>query len=404
MLLKQFKSYIKNNKYELLTSFLLFTNLFPKFFPQILYYISFILIINKLLRFSPKDYARTNLFYSFIAFLWVTTIIGMALDLRLIIFSTILYMCAPRRSLQWHHYKIKLLKNIFIGFGLATIANLFAKLLGINQIHIDEYSISIGRVAEFSGFCSHAMWTSASAAISAVFFINMAFRKLTIQKWPKFFYFIMAVISLYIVVLAGSRSAFVLALACSLLTIRMQSNKFSSLLKNMIIIAIAAFIFTPFIISNSKAMFQKKNAFEITVENTSRDELWAQRIAEFKSSPIIGIGFAAHGIGESKQVGRNESGGGYISVLAQTGIVGSIFIIIIMGSAYTFPRKIGTDPNIILIYCIFTFMVIHTIVEGYLFQGGWYLCLIIWLIIGVMIEYRDYVKTYIYNYQHYSHK
>lgn len=399
MLLKQFKSYIKNNKYELLTSFLLFTNLFPKFFPQILYYISFILIINKLLRFSPKDYAKTNLFYSFIAFLWITTITGMALDLRLVIFSTILYICAPRKSLQWHLYKIKLLRNIFIGFGLATIANLYAKIAGINQIHIDEYGIAMGKVAEFSGFCSHAMWTSASAAISAVFFINMAFRKLAIQRWLKFFYFMMAIISLYIVVLAGSRSAFVLALICSLLTIKMQSDKFSSLLKNIIIIAIATFIFTPFIMNNSKAMFQKKNAFEITVENTSRDELWAQRIAEFKSSPIIGIGFAAHGIGESKQVGRNESGGGYISVLAQTGIVGSIFIIIIMGSAYMFPYKIGTDPNIILIYCIFTFMVIHTIVEGYLFQGGWYLCLIIWLIIGVMIEYKDYAK--IYNQQHY---
>lgn len=398
-MIKQLNTYIKNNKYEFILSFLLFTNLFPKFFPQILYYISFILIINKLLKFSPKDYAKTNLFYSFIAFLWITTIIGMALDLRLVIFSTILYICAPRKSLQWHLYKIKLLRNIFIGFGLATIANLYAKIAGINQIHIDEYGIAMGRVAEFSGFCSHAMWTSASAAISAVFFINMAFRKLTIQRWLKFFYFMMAIISLYIVVIAGSRSAFVLALICSLLTIKMQSDKFSSLLKNIIIIAIATFIFTPFIMNNSKAMFQKKNAFEITVENTSRDELWAQRIAEFKSSPIIGIGFAAHGIGESKQVGRNESGGGYISVLAQTGIVGSIFLIIIMGAAYMFPYKIGTDPNIILIYCIFTFMVIHTIVEGYLFQGGWYLCLIIWLIIGVMIEYKDYAK--IYNQQHY---
>lgn len=393
-MIKQLSQYIKNNKYELITSFLLFTNLFPKFFPQILYYISFLLIINKLLKCSAKDYSRTNLFYSFIGFLWITTIIGMALDLRLVIISVILYMCAPRKSLQWHNYKIKLLRNIFIGFGLATIANLYAKHAGINQIRIDEYSIAMGRVAEFSGFCSYAMWTSASAAISAVFFVNMAFRELTTKKWLKISYFIMAVLSLYIVVLAGSRSAFVLALACSLLTIKMQSNKFSSLLRNLTIIAVAVFIFSPFIINNSKAMLQKKNAFEITVENTSRDALWSQRIAEFKSSPIIGIGFAAHGIGENKKVGRNESGGGYISVLAQTGIVGCIFIIIIMATAFMLPQRIGTDPNVILVYCIFAFMAIHTIVEGYLFQGGWYLCLIIWLIIGVMIEHKDYAGKY----------
>ena len=222
----------------------------------------------------------------------------------------------------------------------------------------------------------------------------MAFREFTTQKWMKIICFILSVLSLYIVVLAGSRSAFVLALACSLLTIKMQSNKFTSLIKNMIIIAIAAIIFTPFIMNNSKAMLQKKNAFEITVENTSRDALWSQRMTEFRSSPIIGIGFAAHGIGLNKKVGRNESGGGYISVLAQTGIVGTIFIIIIMGSAFMLPRKIGADPNVILIYCIFAFMAIHTIVEGYLFQGGWYLCLIIWLIIGVMIEYKDYARKY----------
>lgn len=391
-MIKLIVKYTKSNKYELILSFLLFTNLFPKFFPQILYYISFILIINKLLKFSPKDYTKTNLFYCFIVFLWVTTIIGMALDLRLVIFSTILYICAPRKSLQWHRYKVKLLRNIFIGFGLATIANLYAKYAGINQLSIDEYTIAMGRVAEFSGFCSYAMWASASAAISSVFFVNMAFREFTTQKWMKIICFILSVLSLYIVVLAGSRSAFVLALACSLLTIKMQSNKFTSLLKNMIIIAIAAIIFTPFIMNNSKAMLQKKNAFEITVENTSRDALWSQRIAEFKSSPIIGIGFAAHGVGLNKKVGRNESGGGYISVLAQTGIVGTIFIIIIMGSAFMLPRKIGVDPNVILIYCIFAFMAIHTIVEGYLFQGGWYLCLIIWLIIGVMIEHKDYAR------------
>lgn len=391
---KQLIAYVKNNKNELITSFLLFTNLFPKFFPQILYYISFLFIFYKLRKFSTKGYEKTQLFYAFIIFLWITTIIGMALDLRLVIFSTILYICAPRKSILWHNYKIKLLKNIFIGFGLATIANLYAKYAGINQIYIDDYARAMGRVAEFSGFCSFSMWTSASAAISSVFFVNMAFRKFATQKWLKILCFGMAVLSLYIVVLAGSRSAFILALACSLLTIKMQSNKFSSLLRNMIIVAIAVFAFTPFIMNNSKAMFQKRNAFEITVENTSRDILWSQRLAEFKSSPIIGIGFAAHGIGLEKKIGRNESGGGYISVLAQTGIVGTIFIIFIMGSAFMLPRKIGADPNVILIYCIFAFMAIHTIVEGYLFQGGWYLCLIIWLIIGVMIEHKDYARKF----------
>lgn len=390
-MLKIISSYIKNNKFELLTSFLLFTNLFPRIFPPVLYYLSFLLILYKLFNSNTKDYGKTRFFYAFIVFLWFTTIVGMALDLRLVIFSTILYMCAPRSSLKWHIYKLKLLQNIFIGFALATIANLYAKVAGINYAPLDEYKIAMGRVNEFLGFCSHAMWTSAAAAISAVFFMSIAFRK-SEKKLIKIFCFGMVVLSLYIVVLSGSRSSFVLALACSSLIVKMQSNKISTLIRNLVIVTIAVFAFTPFIMRNSKAMFQKLNAFEVTVENTSRDVLWTQRMAEFRSSPLIGIGFAAHGVGADKKVGRNESGGGYISVLAQTGIIGMSFIVIIMLSAFMMPNKIGKNPNTILVYCIFIFMAIHSIVEGYMFQGGWYLCLIIWLIIGVMIEHKDLIR------------
>ena len=131
----------------------------------------------------------------------------------------------------------------------------------------------------------------------------------------------------------------------------MQSQKFGTLFKNIIVIAIATIIFSPFIMKNAGAMLQKKNSFELTTQNTSRDELWSQRIAEFKSSPIIGIGFAAHGVGLNKAVGRNESGGGYISVLAQTGIVGICFVLAIWISAFMLPKSIGRDPNTILIYC-----------------------------------------------------
>lgn len=380
--------YIKNNKYELLTSFLLFTNLFPRIFPQILYYISFLFILKKMTEYPLREYNKTYLFYAFIVFLWISTIIGMTLDLRLVIFSFILFMSAPRKSVTWHLYKLKLLQNIFLGFGLATLANFYAKIAGINQIAPDEYMIAMGRVKEFAGFCTHPMWTSAAGALSTLFFTSMAFRPQASQKYLKWLYFAMIIISLYVIVISGSRSAFVLALACSVLIIIMQSKKNGILFRNIVIIAIATIVFSPFILKNAGAMLQKKNSFEITVENTSRDELWSQRIAEFKSSPIIGIGFAAHGIGFNKTVGRNESGGGYISVLAQTGIIGICFILAIWFSTFTTPKYINNDPNTILIYCTFVFMAIHSIVEGYMFQGGWYLCLVIWLIIGVIIEHK----------------
>ena len=173
----------------------------------------------------------------------------------------------------------------------------------------------------------------------------------------------------------------------------MQSKKFA-IVRNLIIVGLAAVFFAPFLMKNSQAMMNKKNGLEITTENTSRDELWSQRMEEFDSSPIWGIGFAAHGVGMEKQVGRNESGGSFISVLAQAGIIGIVFIALIWMAAIMLPKSIGTDYNTILFYVGFVFMSIHSILEGYMFQAGWYLCLIIWFVIGLMIEHKKLRKKY----------
>lgn len=333
---------------------------------------------------------KTNIFWAFIIFLWITSTVGDVLDLRLVIFTAVLFIGAPRDSLLWHNYKIKLLFNIFIGFGVATLANFYAKLNGINMIREDEFMKAMGRVAEFSGFASYAMWTSCAAALSAVFFTSMAFREEFENKWLRYGCYGMILISLYIAMISASRAAFFLALACSALVIQIHSKGMGTMTRNIFIVGVTAIVFVPILIDNSNAMMHKKNALEITTKNTSRDALWAERMAEFESSPIIGIGFAAHGVGQKKTVGRNESGGSFISVLAQAGIIGIIFIVLIWSAASMMPSKIGDDANLILLYAGFVFFSIHCIIEGYMFQAGWYLCLIIWLVIGVMVEHKLY--------------
>lgn len=333
---------------------------------------------------------QTSLFTLFIAFLWFTTFIGEAIDLRLVIFSITLFIGMPHSSREWHNFKIKLLFNIFIGFGISTLVNFYAKLNGINLLKEDEYMITMGRVAEFAGLAGFPMWTSCAAALSAVFFTHIAFREDIEKKWINYVSYAMILVSLYIAMISASRAAFFLSLACSALVILMQSKDMSTTFRNAIIVGATAIAFTPVLIDNANAMLSKKNGLEITTKNTSRDALWAERIAEFESSPIIGIGFAAHGVGKNKVVGRNESGGSFISVLAQAGIIGVIFIALIWAAATMMPSKIGDDPNLILIYAGFVFFSFHSIIEGYMFQAGWYLCLIIWLIIGVMIEHKQY--------------
>jgi len=388
------KRFFLENRYELVLTFFIFTNLFPHWFPQFLYYISFLMILNKMRNFRHNPNAQGKLFYCFMVVIWVSSAIGMTLDLRLIIFSLILYMSMPVNSIKWHLYKMRLLNCIFVGFGLATIVNFYAKLTGANMIVIDEYAISMGRVAEFSGFANYAMWTSCAAALSTMFFVSMAFRGTLKSKMLKYVCYIMALISLYITMISASRSAFFLSLACSLLIIKMHARKNTMLIRNIVIAGFTASVFAPFLIDNSTAMMNKKNGLDVTLKNTSRDELWSQRWEEFESSPIFGIGFAAHGVGADKKVGRNESGGSFISVLAQSGILGFLLVIAIWKAAFLWPRQIGKDPDIILIYSGFVFMSIHSIIEGYMFQAGWYMCLVIWLIVGFMIEHKSFRKKY----------
>ncbi len=382
------REYWQENKYELITTFFIFTNLFPAWFPQWTYYVAFAMIAFKFFKFERVPHPKGKLFIGLIVFLWFTTIVGNALDFRLVLFSFILYILKPTGSVDLHYYKVKLLNAIYWGFGLVTLANFYAKTAGINMKQGAAWMEANRGFSEFSGFATHPMWTSCAAAISTTFFVSLAFRNTDMSKWKKFACYVMILISLYVTMISASRAAFFLALACSALIIWLETEQFTKLMRNVLIVTFTALLFAPVLMDNSAAMMNKKNALKVTTKNSSRDQLWAERMAEFYSSPIIGIGFAAHGLGKNKTVGRNESGGGFISVLAQTGIVGIIFIALIWAAATMMPRKVGDDPDMILIYSSFVFFSIHSIVEGYMFQAGWYLCLVIWLIIGVMIEHK----------------
>ena len=382
------KEYWQENKYELITTFFIFTNLFPAWFPQWMYYVSFAMIWLKFSKFEKVSHPKAGLFWGLIVFLWLTTIVNGMLDFRLVIFSVILYLFRPTGNVELHQYKLKLLKNIYWGFGIVTLANAYAKWAGINIKAGAEWMETHRGFSEFSGFATHPMWTSCAAAISTTFFVSLVFRQTDMKSWQRYACYGMILVSLYITMISASRSAFFLSLACSALIIWMQTDKITAFMRNALIVGFTVLFFAPILMDNAAAMLNKKNSLEVTTKNTSRDALWTERMAEFHSSPIIGIGFAAHGVGAQKTVGRNESGGGFITVLAQTGVIGIIFIALIWVAATSMPKQVGNDPNMILIYSSFVFFSIHSIIEGYMFQGGWYLCLIIWLIIGIMIEHK----------------
>lgn len=389
-LVRLLHSFYKENTYEIWVTIIVFSNIFQQIIPAQVYFVGLFMFLLKYRQYRPIPHTAKWMYTTFILLLWFSSIVGFVLDLRLIIFTIVLIVTAPTYSYEWYSYKLKLLQCFYWGFAGVTVLNFYAKLIGYNYLDIFRDEFSINKTFEFSGFGRFAMWTSCAAAISTMVFTSYAFRKNSKSPLYSVICYFMILISLYIVMISASRSAFALSILCSLLVIKIQTNGGGKLLKNLIIIGFTMTLFAPILIDNSEAMMRKKNGFQLTTQNTSRDELWTQRMEEFRSSPIWGIGFAAHGIGTNKMVGRNESGGSYISVLAQAGILGILLIAFIWFSASMLPETVPRDPNVILTYCTFVFVSLHCTIEGYMFQAGWYLCFVTWLVVGVMIETKTF--------------
>lgn len=382
-------SYIKNNRFELLITFCIFTNLFPMQFPNFIYYVGLALISFKM--YQSKLYFNKNALYyiSLMIVMLLSSTINFALDFRIVLFFVLLILTSPiYTSFKWHQFKKKLLFNFFIGFVFVVIVSLYAKFIGYNyqaiNVGTDYKELS---ETEFSGFARYPMWISAAAAICTVFIFNLfiSCKKKTIRL----FYFLFMLASIYINVISASRSALVASFIVIVLTIYFSSARIKTFLKYVSIILLSTVLLYPFFSENSDAMMRKQIGQEQSGK-TSRDELWGQRMAEFKSSPLIGIGFAAHGVGDDKQVGRNESGGGWISILSQIGVIGFVLVVLIISKAITSKSKLLNDKYMMIVYMTFIFFCLHSIFEGYMFQGGWYLCLIFWLCTGVLIENKQY--------------
>jgi len=116
-------------------------------------------------------------------------------------------------------------------------------------------------------------------------------------------------------------------------------------------------------------------------------------MAEFASSPIIGIGFqtvSLTGSDSPNRRGNIEPGSSWLAVLSMTGIVGLCFVLIIFYRAWHVSKYVNNN-NTILFQGLLLFMSIHMLVEGYIYAGGSFLCMLLWLIIGVSVDNR-YIK------------
>lgn len=384
-------SYIKQNFLELIITFCILSNLFGFFLPHFLYYIGLILLGIKMNKMGVKHNKNSNLFILFILLIVISSLINMMLDLRLVLFSFILILTCPiYTSLRWHLYKKRIMKNLFVGFIGVVLINLYAKMIGFNlRAMIQGWEDLTDK--QFSGYCDQPMWLAAAAAVSTIFCAYLVFEQIKKKRMQQYFYIVLLLCSIYVTMISGSRSAFLSAMGAMCVVLYLLVKNKARLIKYVISAAVVALVLSPiFFNRKTSGAMMAKQEYQENVGGTSRDGVWNDRMAEFKSSPLIGVGFGAHGVGDEKEVGRVETGGGWISILAQTGILGLVLAISIIFKAFTPIRKIRQDNSMMVIYAAYFFFIVHSIVEGYMFQGGWYLCLIFWMVIGLLIENKQY--------------
>ena len=389
--MKRIISYIQHNFLELIITFCILSNIFSFFMPKFLYYIGLALLGIKMTRMGIKRNKNSHLFILFVLLIVVSSVINMMLDLRLVLFSFILILTCPvYTSLRWHLYKKRIMKNLFIGFIGVVLINLYAKMIGYNlRAMVQGWEDLTDK--QFSGYCDQPMWLAAAAAVSTIFCAYLVFEQKKKKRMRQYFYIVLLLCSIYITMISGSRSAFLAAMGAAGVVLYLLVKNKGRLIKYIVSATAVILVLSPiFLDRKTFGAMMAKQEYQKEIGQTSRDQIWADRMVEFKSSPLIGVGFGAHGVGEDKEVSTVETGGGWISILAQTGILGLILALSIIFKAYTPIRKIRQDNSMMCIYAAYFFFIVHSIVEGYMFQGGWYLCLIFWMVIGLLIENKQY--------------
>lgn len=261
-----------------------------------------------------------------------------------------------------------------------------------------------GRVSQdaMANFEQIGMYTGSTAnnemgalgGISLIYLTSLlCFRNRIAPKWY-YVSFALLFCNLAMTFLASSRSAIICAAAAILGMLYIKfKRKFGKLLGILCITAIIGSITAPMFNEYTRGIIEFKQGGDMSSFDThSRDDIWGQRIKEFKSKPITGIGFGtiANPNEWTKYSGVVETGSSWLASLSQTGLMGTIpILIIVIGNLVYLLRLKNPDFIQTLFTGLTIFFTIHPMSEGYFTTVGAILCVLFWCIHGVVYSMRN---------------
>lgn len=237
---------------------------------------------------------------------------------------------------------------------------------------------------DFSAIFPHSMWLGAAVGISNVVCLwNILNCK---KKISQILWTCVLLQSIYLSVVSASRSALVASLTTMFILILCNVKNIWKFLKYAIVVAVIGTMAFPVFYNNSQRMQNKIESSEGAYG--SRTDIFSDGFKHFEEQPIFGCGFAVSYRDGHRDVGRLESGSGWLSILFQTGICGFTFMAFILYNVKKKVKNIRKDRILQFYLFPFIFLCLHSFFEGYLLTSGYYLCLLFWTLLSYLYTYH----------------
>lgn len=309
---------------------------------------------------------------------------------RMVLFSLMMVSVSPLVQSEYaRRFRLHTLQILIIVIVVASICSFFCYFLGVNLMVRNNTNEYVGIAGHFGGIFNHSMKLGPMASLASIFLTYKAF--VTKRKWL----FVLSSICACAVLFSASRGSFVALIGGTIFLMYKYSENRNHLIKIFLTTVVLLAITYP-IWSGAMAGLEQKQAGNVRMGGTftSRTAKWLNRISEFESSPLWGVGFSsidpdAHEYW-NKAKGIIEPGTSWLSILSMLGMVGFTLFMIIFKKAYTSVLN-STNNHCILLYSFLIFYSIHMITEGYIFAAGNPVCVFFWLLLACCYDTK-YIK------------
>jgi len=244
----------------------------------------------------------------------------------------------------------------------------------------------------FQGVTNHSMMMGPFAALSVLYCI-CHFLTRTKGRKVKWWYGVSLLCSLFCLLQAASRTSFLSTILSVIVFLSVYYRNAIGKYIRVVAAASLVLVLTYPIWRGYMDKLQMKNQGQISeLSVNSREDHWKQRLAEFKSNPINGIGFSSIDTDASSmgsnfgQDGKVETGSSWLAVLSMTGLTGFAFFIVVFAFAFKKAMNLWYGFPLLSAFLIanLCFWICHMMAEGYILAGGNSLAFCVWLTLGVI--------------------